>query len=189
VKKIDEPIYRTEEGRKLIELELSSLLQLFNTFDPSPFYEKDLDNDAEDYIVDTATDIGPGRPVKLVIYLPEAEVEKENREVTAAAIHNFFAFKKRETERDLRRTFRHGRMSLLIGMLFLALCVSARKLYSMFGFAGFWPEVFGEGLLIIGWVAMWRPIQIFLYDWWPIRQTIDVYRELETVPVDIRHRQ
>ena len=24
-----------------------------------------------------------------------------------------------------------------------------------------------EGLLILGWVAMWKPVEIFLYDWWP----------------------
>jgi hypothetical protein len=26
-----------------------------------------------------------------------------------------------------------------------------------------------ESLLIGGWVAMWRPMEILLYDWWPIR--------------------
>ena len=25
------------------------------------------------------------------------------------------------------------------------------------------------GLQIVGWVAMWRPLEIFLYDWWPVR--------------------
>ena len=29
-------------------------------------------------------------------------------------------------------------------------------------------EILREGLIIAGWVAMWRPIQVFLYDWWPI---------------------
>ena len=27
-----------------------------------------------------------------------------------------------------------------------------------------------EGLVIIGWVAMWQPVQVFLYGWWPIRE-------------------
>ena len=31
-----------------------------------------------------------------------------------------------------------------------------------------------ESLVIGGWVAMWRPLEIFLYDWWPLRR-----RELE----------
>jgi hypothetical protein len=28
-------------------------------------------------------------------------------------------------------------------------------------------SITSEGLLILGWVAMWRPVEIFLYDWWP----------------------
>jgi len=35
-----------------------------------------------------------------------------------------------------------------------------------------------EGLTIIGWVAMWRPIEIFLYDWWPIDHRRRVYLSL-----------
>jgi hypothetical protein len=27
--------------------------------------------------------------------------------------------------------------------------------------------IVSEGLLILGWVAMWRPVEIFLHDWWP----------------------
>ena len=33
-----------------------------------------------------------------------------------------------------------------------------------------------EGLTILGWVAMWRPLQTYLYDWWPLR---DERRNLE----------
>ncbi len=29
--------------------------------------------------------------------------------------------------------------------------------------------VIREGLLIGGWVAMWRPLEVCQYDWWPIR--------------------
>jgi hypothetical protein len=31
--------------------------------------------------------------------------------------------------------------------------------------------VIREGFLIGGWVAMWRPLEVFLYDWWPNRQS------------------
>jgi hypothetical protein len=51
---------------------------------------------------------------------------------------------------------------------------------------GTWSQVAAEGLLIMGWVAMWRPIQTFLYDWWPIRRTCDIYAKLATLPVELR---
>jgi hypothetical protein len=34
-----------------IEINLNRLAQLFNSFDPSPFHERDLDQEAEEYII------------------------------------------------------------------------------------------------------------------------------------------
>ena len=39
---------------QLIEIHVSELRQLFNAIDPSPFRERDLDPDAEEFIVDWA---------------------------------------------------------------------------------------------------------------------------------------
>jgi len=44
-----------------------------------------------------------------------------------------------------------------------------------------------EGLLIGGWVAMWRPLEIFLYDWWPIRAQARLFDRLADMPVTIQH--
>ena len=52
-------------------------------------------------------------------------------------------------------------------LAFLFSCVLLRELINSFGHSAA-SDIVGEGLLIIGWVAMWRPIQIFLYEWWPI---------------------
>jgi len=32
-----------------------------------------------------------------------------------------------------------------------------------------------ESLLVGGAVAPWRPLEIFLYDWWPIRDLVTGY--------------
>lgn len=42
-----------------------------------------------------------------------------------------------------------------------------------------------ESLLIGGWVAMWRPLEIFLYDWWPIRADARLFDRLAAMPVRI----
>ena len=46
-------------------------------------------------------------------------------------------------------------------------------------------RILQEGLLILGWVAMWRPLQIILYDWWPIRRYARLYSNLATMPVKL----
>lgn len=71
-------------------------------------------------------------------------------------------------QRKLRLLIRRGLSSLLIGVLFLAAAiVAARMVGRLLGESG-WGSLIEQGLLIVGWVAMWRPLEIFLYDWWPI---------------------
>ena len=49
-----------------------------------------------------------------------------------------------------------------IGLGFLLCCMVLREMANSFG-SDTASDIFGEGMLIIGWVAMWRPLEIFLY--------------------------
>jgi hypothetical protein len=40
-------------------------------------------------------------------------------------------------------------------------------------------------LTIAGWVAMWRPMEIYLYDWWPLRRKSRLYQKLSQMPVQM----
>jgi hypothetical protein len=46
-----------------------------------------------------------------------------------------------------------------------------------------------ESLIILGWVANWKPIEIFLYDWWPLARRRDLYRRLANASVELKVRQ
>lgn len=178
--------YRTQGKNVLIEMELESLLGFFNTFDPSPFYEKDLDPDAEEYIVNAALDINARSPIKLVIYLPPSEAVKEDADAIEKAIHNFFKYKTQAVGRELRLIFQQGRWSLIIGLSVLAVCLELRSIFNnLLNPETPIHEFFQEGLLVSGWVAMWRPFQIFLYDWWPIWQKKSVHQRLSEIEVEI----
>jgi hypothetical protein len=91
------------------------------------------------------------------------------------------------TRRRLRELFRVGRTSLLIGTTFLAISlVVGNFLAGALGGSTF-GELVKEGLLIGGWVAMWRPMEIFLYDWWPIRDEARLLDRLVVMPVRIAY--
>jgi hypothetical protein len=47
-------------------------------------------------------------------------------------------------------------------------------------------SIISESLIIVGWVANWKPIEIFLYEWWPIRRQISLYERLRDAEVSIR---
>jgi len=170
-----------------IEISLNRLSQLFNSLDPSPFHERDLDQDAEDYIVGSVEEISHHRPLRLVIHLPADQVPEPGALSLADAVHNFFARREAHERRRLRLLFREGRIALAIGLTFLFCCVATRELiFSLEHNAA--SDIFGEGLLIIGWVAMWRPLEIFLYEWVPVRRRSQILGTLATIPVTVQPR-
>jgi hypothetical protein len=76
-------------------------------------------------------------------------------------------------------------LSLAIGLGVLTACVlGGRLLEAMLGEQAMAP-LFTEGLIILGWVANWRPIEIFLYDWWPIADLQNLFRRLAAAPVEL----
>ncbi|MFI5012592.1 MAG: hypothetical protein ACHQAY_09605 [Hyphomicrobiales bacterium] len=168
-----------------IEIRLGRLQQLFNSFDPSPFHERDLDRDAEAYIVESVDEFHLQKRLRLIIHLPADQLAAANASDLPRAIHNYFAYRLRESQRRLRLFFRDGRIALFIGLAFLFACILLRQLAFALG-RGAPEQIAGEGLLIVGWVAMWRPLEIFLYDWRPIRRRCQVFAKLSDIPVMVR---
>lgn len=70
--------------------------------------------------------------------------------------------------------FRTGRWSLLIGAAVLALGVIGSGYAAQRLGGGYLGQFLSEGAIILGWVARWRPIEIFLYEWWPLVLRIPV---------------
>lgn len=167
-----------------IRLKLRDVHQLFNSMDPSPFIEKDLDGDAEEFIVGWAQEFPSGDPVRLHIYLEQWPVE-DPKEPIKTAVHNYFAHRADLTDLEFKRLLEQGRISLVIGSVFLSACLILSKVL-LAREAGTWAVVVRESLTIAGWVAMWRPMQIYLYDWWPLRRRGRIYRKLSRMPVEVK---
>ena len=167
----------------VVELRLDRLSRLYNSLDPSPFQEKDLDAAADDYIVGSAEDLG-GRPMRLVIFLPEDELARSESEHVAASIRHHFELRSRSERRQLRTMWWRARTSLVVGVAFLVICLVAR--HFLVGSPSPIVHIFAEGLLIMGWVAMWGPLDIFLYGWWPIYARHKLLERLSHLEVELR---
>ena len=151
-----------------ILLRLRELAQLFNSMDPSPFIERDLDADAEEYITSWAREIPRGEDCELVIHLTEAAPADRVAGVEGA-VRRYFATRASFKQLELGQLMRRGRLSLVVGTVFLVGCLLLGQLLAS-GQLGEAGAIVREGLTIVGWVAMWRPLEIYLYDWWPLRE-------------------
>lgn len=168
-----------------IEIFVDRIEQLFNSMDPSPFHEKDLDHDAEEFIVSWAKEYPRSDPLTLIVHANQAADTTASQELIEKAVRNYFAYRGKLNRLEFKHLLKQGRTSLIIGLLFLAICLLIRELL-FHQQPGNFPGLMRESLTIAGWVAMWRPIQIFLYDWWPLRRVGHIYEKLSRAPVELR---
>jgi len=169
----------------VLELRIGELRQIFNAMDPAPFRERDLDPNAETYIVEWARETRPGQPLRLVVHLGREPAPVGQESVLRDAVDGYFKQRAESTWRELRQLFRVGRISLVIGIAFLAgAIVIGEFVASLVGKAAY-GGIIKESFVIGGWVALWRPLEIFLYDWWPIRAQARLFERLGEMDVRV----
>jgi hypothetical protein len=173
----------------VIEIKLNSPEQMLNSFDPSPFHTRDLDDRASSYIIESAEEMGARGALKLVIELPATEVERELTAALPSALRYSFSYQAGSARHQLRELFRLGRLGLGIGFMVLALSVGAIRLLELVVDKGPVFVMLEQGLFILGWVAIWRPLEIFLYDWWPMKKRIELLDRLASAQVEVRARR
>ncbi len=165
-----------------IELKLRELNQLFHTLDPSPFRERSLDDAAEAFIVSWARDLPQKADLELIVHVPDPRADGDLEKQVETAVQSHFLYLAEVKQREFRQLMARGRTSLLIGLSFLSVCMIVGNALTALGTSALF-QLGRESLVIGGWVAMWRPIEIFLYDWWGVRRQQRGYERLGRMPV------
>jgi len=167
-----------------IRVRIRELRQLFNSIDPSPFRERDLDPNCEQFIVSWARELPPERPVRVEIRidsdLPPAQLLAD----IGPAVRSHFARAASLQELRRRQTLREGRRSLLIGLIALFACMGAATFLptATLGPPG---EIVRESFIIAGWVVMWHPLEVLLYGIWPVIREQRLLERLASADVSL----
>jgi hypothetical protein len=168
-----------------IDIRINTIEQLFNSFDPAPFRERELDLEAERHIVSYAREVTASHSIKLVIYLPPNAITPTLARELAAAIGHHFELRAREKQIELNELRRLGRRGLAVGLLVMLFATLAGiALTNAFPKSSFF-ETIEQSLIIFAWVALWRPAEILLYDRWPLIRERQLFQHLAEAPVII----
>ena len=169
----------------VLKLYLGETRQLFDSMDPAPFHERDLDPKAAAYIVDWAREAPAAVPLGLEVHLGQKSHSVDEAAMLSASVDEHFRRCAQATRRQLRELFRVGRISLVIGLGFVGLVVVIGEWISKLIGSGGYTTLITESLGIGAAVALWRPMEIFLYDWWPIRAEARLFERLAAMPVTL----
>jgi len=162
-----------------IDMHLRNLNQLFDSLDPAPFREKALDRNAEAWLLDCVAELPGHAPLTIRLLGPEAMAVHA---LTAGdAIRAHFALLAEHALRRHRRRKRVYWRVLAVGLLVLAASLLLRSLLDANGNG--LGQIVAEGLLILGWVALWRPLEVVLFESWEQREQRRVLERLAVAEV------
>lgn len=145
-----------------------SIETLFDHGDSENLVSGKLNPDWLEYLFENMPDKGRNFPFHLTLKIPREILKEENREKFKDGLHEKFWEYEKILNGKLKKNFRNGRITLGFGIITLGIFMALSKLVYLADFLGAFKQAFQEGFLIIGWVALWRPVEILLYDWWPI---------------------
>lgn len=150
-----------------LTLEVHSLDDVFDMRDHAPIPKRRLDPEWLEYVFELMENKPRHEPFHLTLHIEPKVLEGHPSNDLAADIYGQLTVLNKSLKRKLQENFRIGRISLGYGLLTLAAFIGLSEAVTLLHF-GALQQPFQEGFLIIGWVALWRPVELLLYDWWPI---------------------
>jgi hypothetical protein len=162
--------YRREGDHVIVDVAVKNSRQLFNERDPAPFRDRDLDENFANYVLSSVKEFPLKTKMKLRVVIRDETDQMVEQAILHEAIHSFFTYEAQVSQARLRQRLRVGRWFFFVGLFTLFVCISISRFLIQFETTSGFSSIAREGFVIIGWVAMWRPVEVFLYDWWPLRE-------------------
>jgi hypothetical protein len=176
--------YRVEKGVPCIDVRVGTIEQLFDNRDPAPFRDRDLDPALAEYLRDASEDLFGEDRILVVFWLDKACQPGEIEQAFRAHFGDVIA----RSRRTRRRSRRSGQVALALAVILLIALIALSQLVARL-VPGSLGEGLKEGLVISSWVVMWRPVEILIYDWIPIRHDRKVASKLLEARIDVRAGQ
>jgi hypothetical protein len=174
------------KGSGMIEVRLESPEQFLHSLDAFPARHSSIEPEVADYVIDCAADQPVDANLEIVLHLRDYEPSQEKEAAIARIFHAHFQARADLEMKRKRQSFSDGRQNLMIGVFAWSLCMLTLWVLNSFGGeASLWRFV-RESIVIIGWVLVWKPAEIFLYDWKPFEKRKKLFLRLAQAPVKVR---
>ena len=165
-----------------IQLQLPDINELLRL--PVSLYNKrTLETDAEEYIVEEAEALPPKAAINIKVHLALSEVK--HKDDIAPAIRRHFRYRKEQSQKEYKGIFKYGWRILFIAMGLLALIFAITEIAFYYMPDNKLVLFIHESFIILSWVALWRPLELLLYEWYPVKTDINLYSRLENSNVQV----
>lgn len=165
-----------------VSVRVRDLAQLFNSLDASPFWDRDLDTHAAAFIEEEFSENRSAPAWHLHVHASEGADLADDLQ---PALEHYYTRMAHSAALRLHEQTRLGQLALLGGIAIFLLSMSARGILGRLSTHGLSP-LLDEGLIILAWLALWRPIETLVYGWVPLYRKRRLYQRLAAVQVTVR---
>jgi hypothetical protein len=151
-----------ESSARQFAIRLDSISDLFWPFDARPVADRTLSEDARWHLLDEWDRLRDAKPSSLTVYAPASERSETDENAVRTAIHRSL----QKAAGPLRRVdplSRQEMVGIRIGIIFLFLSIVVSTAIDRSTddvvLAGI-----SQGILVVGWVALWRPAERFIVE-------------------------
>ncbi len=167
-----------------VNIHVRNVAQLFNSLDPSPFWDRDLDRDAAQFIEEEFGEKLTAKTWHLHVHTQEAAAE--GAADLQAAVEHYYERLANSARYRLRDEMRRGQLALLGGLAIFLVSMMIRGILTGVIHSRA-PRMLDEGLIIIAWLALWRPAEWLVYGWVPLHRERRLYERLAAIRVTVRN--
>ncbi len=176
---------------KDVTLSLKTVDHLFIAPEVNPFSDVEMELLGQPALLRVMKKLEPGffrrgGKIRLTILLPPDQITPDLQKQVDAALHRFCQTHITDNRLRIRQTIWVGLRALLPGLLFLGVSMGLSSMFSSqvltFISEGV-NNLLAEGFVVIGWIALWNPVQSFLYDWVPFWRANQIYRYMMTMDI------
>ena len=164
-----------------VSVHVRELAQLFNSLDPSPFWDRDLDRAAAEFIEDEFRDKQSAGVWHLHVFVQEGDTSAADLQT---AVESYYGRLAHSARLALREHLWMGQLALLGGVAIFLLAMGIRGVLG--GTLGHLPSMLDEGLIILAWLALWRPAEALIYGWVPYYRNRRLLERLAAMRVSVR---
>jgi hypothetical protein len=165
----------------VVNIHIHDPSQLFNSLDPSPFWDRDLDREAAEFIEEEFSEKLSAETWNLYVHAHDGGASPADLQT---ALENYYGRMANSARRALREHLWSSQWTLVAGVVVFLLSMGLRSM--LVGLLGRLPQILDEGLIILAWLALWRPAEMLLYGWMPLRRKQRLYERLARIRVFVR---
>jgi len=172
---------RRTAGTATVSIHVRRLAQLFNSLDPSPFWDRDLDRAAAEFIEDEFRDKQSSGVWHLHVFVQEGDTSASDLQT---AVESYYGRLAHSARLALREHLWMGQLALLGGVAIFLASMGIRGVLG--GTLRHLPPILDEGLIILAWLALWRPAEALIYGWVPFYRNRRIFERLAQMRVSVR---